>query len=120
MNLKRIQDSLLHVLPHPTTGICSIRSELPHNLNVNDTIIIKNVTDSVNVTGVANTGYNGTYNVLTVHNSMEFAYQPVTVHGLQSTNDTSQRTVTLPRFEKNNLQTNLYIYKSKDFELYSR
>ena len=95
-----------------STGICSIRSELPHNLNVNDTVIIKNVTDSVNVTGTANTGYNGTYKVLTVHNSMEFAYQPVTVHGLQSTNDTSIRTVSLPRFEKNNLQTNLYIYRA--------
>ena len=43
---------------------------------------------------------------------MEFAYQPVTVHGLQSTNDTSIRTVSLPRFEKNNLQTNLYIYRA--------
>ena len=95
-----------------TTGICSIRSELPHNLTVGDTIIVKNVTDSVNTTGVANTGYNGTYDVLTVHNSMEFAYQPVTVHGLKSTNDTSQRNLTLPRFEKNNLQTNLYIYRA--------
>ena len=83
--------------------------------------MLRNVTDSVNTTGTANTGYNGTYKVLTVHNSMEFAYQPVTVHGLQSTNDTSIRTVSLPRFEKNNLQTNLYIYRgSKDFKLYSR
>ena len=95
-----------------TTGICSIRSELPHNLTVGDTVIVKNVSDSVNTTGVANTGYNGTYKVLTVHNSMEFAYQPTTVHGLKSTNDTSQRNLTLPRFEKNNLQTNLYIYRA--------
>ena len=101
-----------------SSGICSIRSELPHDLTVGDTVILKNITDSVNVTGTANTGYNGTYSVTTVHNSMEFAYQPVTLHGLESTNDTSLRTTSLPRFQKNNLQTNLYVYRSLPISKY--
>ena len=81
----------------------TVISELPHNVQVNDTIIIKNVTDSTNPTGVGNSGYNGTFAVASVVDDMTFTYTtsktPATF-----TNDTTDRTLDeLPRFERNNL-----------------
>jgi len=100
-----------------TSGIASITTELPHSLNTGDTVIIKNVTDSVNTTGIANTGYNGTY-AITVVDDMRFTYQPSRDHGTSSTNDTSNRTISLPRFERNDLQSNLYIYRNEVIKQY--
>jgi len=96
-----------------TTGIASVTTELPHGLSVGDVVNIINVTDSVNVTGVANTGYNGSFSVTTVHNNMQFAYQPVKTHGTSSTNDTASRTISLPRFERNDIQSNLYVFRNE-------
>jgi len=95
-----------------TTGIASVTTELPHYLNTGDTVIIKNITDSINVTGTANTGYNGTYDI-TVVDDMRFTYQPTKNHGVNLTNNTLSRTVDLPRFERNNLQDNLYVYRNE-------
>ena len=94
------------------SGIASVTTELPHYLNTGDTVIIKNVTDSINVTGTANTGYNGTYDI-TVVDDMRFTYQPTKNHGVNLTNDTLSRTIDLPRFERNNLQDNLYVYRNE-------
>jgi len=96
-----------------TTGIASVTTELPHGLSVGDTVKILNVTDSINVAGAANTGYNGSFSVTSVHNNMQFAYQPSKTHGTSSTNITSNRTTSLPRFERNNIQSNLYVYRNE-------
>ena len=96
-----------------STGIASVTTELPHELSIGDIVVIKNVTDSVNVTGVANTGYNGSFSVTSVHNDMQFAYQPSKTHGTSSTNNTASRTTSLPRFERNDIQSNLYVYRNE-------
>ena len=98
----------------------TVISELPHNVQVNDTIIIKNVTDSTNPTGVGNSGYNGTFAVASVVDDMTFTYTtsktPATF-----TNDTTDRTLDeLPRFERNNLQSNLYVYRNQIISEYIR
>jgi microcystin-dependent protein len=90
----------------------TIISELPHNLQTNDSIIIKNVTDSTNTTGADNLGYNGTVTV-TVVNDMTFTYTPTKTPGTSFTNNISNRTAALPRFERNDLQSNLYIYRNE-------
>ena len=90
----------------------TIISELPHNLQTNDSIIVKNVTDSTNTTGADNLGYNGTVTV-TVVNDMTFTYTPTKTPGTSFTNNISNRTAALPRFERNDLQSNLYIYRNE-------
>ena len=90
----------------------TVISELPHNLQVNDTVIIKNVTDSTNTTGVGNSGYNGTFAVASVVNDMTFTYVTTRTAG-SFTNNTANRTTSLPRFERNDLQSNLYIYRNE-------
>jgi cytoskeletal protein CcmA (bactofilin family) len=96
-----------------STKIVTVTSELPHNLQVGDSIIIKNVTDSTNPAGVGNSGYNGTVGVSSVFDDMTFRYS-VGITTLGSfTNVTSNRTTSLPRFERNDLQANLYNYRSE-------
>jgi hypothetical protein len=96
-----------------STLIVTVTSELPHNLQVGDSVIIKNVTDSTNPAGVGNSGYNGTVGVTSVVDDMTFRYAVgITTIGT-FTNVTSNRTTLLPRFERNNLQSNLYNYRSE-------
>ena len=100
-------------------AVKTVRTELPHKLNTGDTVIIKNVRDNTNSTGVGNSGYNGTYPVLSVPNDMEFTYQPSPTVSANFTSNTSTRNTDLPRFERNDLQSNLYIYRSETIRNYS-
>jgi hypothetical protein len=90
----------------------TVISELPHNLQVGDSIIIKNVTDSTNTTGEDDLGYNGTFGVASVVDDMTFTHT-TTRTPASFTNVTSNRTTLLPRFERNNLQSNIYNYRSE-------
>jgi hypothetical protein len=90
----------------------TVISELSHNLQVGDSIIIKNVTDSTNTTGEDNLGYNGTFVVASVVDDMTFTHT-TTRTPATFTNVTSNRTTSSPRFERNNLQSNLYNYRSE-------
>jgi hypothetical protein len=90
----------------------TVTSELPHNLQDNDTVIIKNVTDSTSgSTGTDEKGYNGTF-IVTVVDDMTFAYTTTRTPGT-FTNNTSLRKITSPRFERNDLQSNLFIYRNE-------
>ena len=90
----------------------TVISELSHNLQVGDSIIIKNVTDSTNTTGEDNLGYNGTFTVASVVDDMTFTHT-TTRTPAAFTNVTTNRTILSPRFERNNLQSNLYNYRSE-------
>ena len=94
------------------SSIVTVISELPHNLQAGDSIIIKNVTDSTN-TG----GYNGTFDVATIVSDMSFTYITTTTPG-SFTNVTTNRTISLPRFERNKLLGNFYIYRKEVISQY--
>jgi hypothetical protein len=96
----------------------TVRAELPHNLTTGDSIIVRNVTDSNNTVGAANSGYNGTHTV-TVVDDMTFSYSVSSnVPGATSSNNIGIRTNTSPRFERNDLQSNLYIYRNEVIQEY--
>ena len=99
-------------------GTVSVRSELPHNLDVGDEVIIKNVTDTTNTVGTANSGYNGSWAVASVSNDMEFTYTTGRSLGPALTNDLASRTTSLPRFERNDAQSNLYVYRNETINEY--
>ena len=110
----RKNPSFISTCTEAVTGIASVTTELPHDLRTGDIVKILNVTDSINTTGAANTGYNGTYNV-TVLNDMQFTYEPTggsSSFGTNSTNNINNRTTSLPRFERVNWQSNLYVYRN--------
>ena len=103
-----------------STTITAI-SELPHNLNAGDTVIVKYVTDDATggtATGADNLGYNGTFTVTSIVNDKTFTYSTTDVFGVTHstgtfTNVTSSRTLFSPRFERNDLQSNYYIYRNE-------
>jgi hypothetical protein len=98
-----------------TNTTVTIISELPHNLQVGDGIIVKNITDSTYTTAVSDRGSNGTFVVASVVDDMTFTYTTPDSYGsnLVFTNDTTNRSIASPRFERNNLQSNLYIYRNE-------
>ena len=96
----------------------TVVSELPHNLKTGDSVIIKNVTDSTNTDGLIDKGYNGTFTV-TVVDDLTFTYTTSTTPG-SFTNNVNTRTTALPRFERNNLQENLYIYRNEVISEYEQ
>ena len=50
------------------------RTDKPHNVNVGDQIIVRNVQSSTNSDGVENKGYNGTFLVTDRDNNKQFKY----------------------------------------------
>ena len=89
----------------------TVVSELPHNLITGDSVIIRNVTDSTNTGGLIDKGYNGTFTI-TVVDDLTFTYTTSATLGT-FTNNVNTRTTALPRFERNNLQENIYVYRNE-------
>ncbi len=107
----------------------TVLTSLPHGLNVGDLVIIRNVTDSSNPSGLYDRGYNGKFAVASIVNDMSFTHSVIDVNGKThtpgstSTNDIDSRTTAsqirdLPRFERNDWQSNLYIYRNEIISSY--
>ena len=107
-----------------SSNTVTVLTSLPHNLNVNDVVVIRNVTDSSNTSGAYNLGYNGKFTVTSIVDDMSFTYSTTDTSGklhlpgATSTNDINSRTTEdqirdLPRFERNDLKSNLYIYRNE-------
>ena len=97
-----------------STNTSTVITELPHNLDVGDQVIITNVTDTNNTSGSPISGYNGTFDVASVSSdNMSFTYTNSTGNPGSFTNDTSIRTLDLPRFQRNDLQSNFYVYRNE-------
>lgn len=117
----------------PSTTV-TVLTSLPHGLSVDDLVIIRNVTDSSNPSGLYDRGYNGKFVVASIVDDMSFTYSTTDVTGRQhnnpsnpmgasSTNDINSRTTAdqirdLPRFERNDWQSNLYVYRNEVISSY--
>jgi hypothetical protein len=102
----------------------TVLTSLPHGLNVGDLVVIRNVTDSSNPSGLYDRGYNGKFAVASIVDDMSFTHSVIDVNGKThtpgstSTNDINSRTTAdqvrdLPRFERNDWQSNLYVYRNE-------
>ena len=95
-----------------SSSTVTVVAELPHNLQTGDSVIIKNVTDASNPVGSATSGYNGTFDI-TVLDDLTFTYPTTKTNIGVFTNNVNNRTTALPRFERNNLQENIYVYRNE-------
>jgi len=107
------------------SNVVTTITELPHDLDVGDQVIIKNVSSTTNTSATVNQGYNGTFLVTAVDNDKQFRYSTTDVDGVTHTvgfftNDTSNRTTLLPRFERNDLQANYYVYRNDIIQEYEK
>ena len=99
-------------------GTVTVIADVPHDLKVGERIFVKNVTDNQGTTtGVFDKGYNGSFLVSGIIDDKTFTYPTTDTDGVTHTignftNDISNRVTTLPRFERNDLQSNYYIYRN--------
>ena len=101
-----------------SSGTVTAITELPHNLQSGDLVIIKNIKSTTNTTGESNSGYNGTFVVSNITNANTFTYSTTDVLGITHitgtfTSDTSVRDENLPRFERNDWGANLFVYRNE-------
>ena len=99
-----------------TSKVVTVVAEQPHDLSVGERILLKNIKSSTNTTGLGVTGYNGDFVVSSVTDDKTFTYSVVDNEGLTHNvgvfSGTTARNTTLPRFERNDLQSNFYVYRS--------
>jgi hypothetical protein len=101
-----------------SSGTITAIAEKPHNLEVGDIIIVNNVKSNNNTVGTANSGYNGRFSVTGVTNANTFQYSTTDTDGRVRnpgtfSSNTSDRTTSLPRFEKNDWLGNLFVYRNE-------
>ena len=103
-----------------SSNTVTVVSELPHNLTVNDEIVIKNVKCSNNTVGTANSAYNGVFTVADVDSDgYTFTYSTrdtsgvLHVPGNFTDGQTYTRSIDLPRFERRDWKDNYYIYRNE-------
>ncbi len=107
-----------------STNVVTVECEVPHDLKVGEHVNIKNVSDTTNTNGLANLGYNGTFAVLSVTDEKTFTYSTTDVDGVAhtipstSTNAVSTRSITSPRFERNDNRSNFYVYRNETINEY--
>lgn len=89
-------------------GIATVETELAHDLSVGSSVEIENVTP---------TGYNGTYEVLSVINARKFTIAVETNPGAFA-NDTTNRTINLPTLRKKKYSKTYQIYKTEEIVPY--
>ena len=105
------------------TNVITIRSDKTHNLKLNDTVIITNVTSTTNGSATADVGFNGSFAVASIVNDKTFTVADVDIFDVTHdpgtfTNDTNVRDKTLPRFQRNNNNENFYIYRTEVIKPY--
>ena len=98
-----------------------VRSEIPHQLSVGDKINILNVTSTNNPDAIPGRGYNGEFIVTRVDSSRNFRYSSTDVNGFTRdlvgdlfTNNTNDRNILLPRFQRKDNQINAFVYRVEE------
>ena len=92
-------------------GIAYYTSERPHQLSIGSTVEINNVTSSNFPTvGAGNSGFNGVYEVTGISSAKTFSINQIKTNPGTFTNNTSQRTTSLPTFKRKDYLGNFLCY----------
>ena len=103
-----------------SSGDASFITEMPHNMSVGEQVIIEDVRDTTNTLGLPNKGYNGTFTIKSVDsNNMGFTVENDNVPSPDTnSNNSTVRNIDLPRYKRNDLKSNFYIYRNETIEEY--
>ena len=108
-----------------TSSVVTVRTELPHLVEVGDIIFVENVQDSNNTPGLPNKGYNGFFTVTGLIDAYQFNFANTDTSGVERNtgnfvDTTNSRNLFLPRFSINNNNKNFSVYRSSVVEPYIR
>jgi len=100
------------------TKLVTVRSDATHNLKTGDKIIVNNVVSTTNTSATNNVGYNGVFTVNSIINDKTFTYSAIDIFNITHnpgtfTSNINVRSKDLPRFTRNDLFDNLYVYRSE-------
>lgn len=98
-------------------GTANIITEIPHQLDVGSQIEILNVKSTNNPTGVANSAYNGTFDVVGISSAKHFSISIENNPGT-FTNNTAVRTTALPHFKRKKTNKTYYVYRTQEIQEY--
>ncbi len=101
-------------------GTAYYTSEIPHKLSVGSQVKILNVTSTNNVTGVANSSYNGTFSVVGITSACQFYVTGMSADPGTFTNNTSVRNTSLPTLQRVRSKYNFYVYDSEQISEYKQ
>jgi hypothetical protein len=97
------------------SNLVTVITEQPHKLTVGDRVLVKNVKSSTNLAGLGITGYNGDFVVDSIVDTQTFRYSTTdrdnVTHNVGIFSGPTARDINLPRFERNDLESNFYIYR---------
>ena len=101
-----------------SSGTVTVITELPHNLQSGEVVKIVNVISSTNTDANSAVGFNGRFEVSSVPNVNTFTYSTTDVVGVAHTtgifqNNVNSRNTDLPRFEREDLKSNLFVYRNE-------
>ena len=99
------------------SNIATIRTELPHNFSVGDSVELYNIKSTLNPDGAEKQGFNGKFTVTSVISRKEFTYTLTTNPGTFTSN-TSLRSTSLPRVSRRKLNGIYSIYKVDETQKY--
>ena len=102
-----------------TGGTAYYTTEIPHKLSVGSQVKIANVTSANYATANATDGFNGTYTVTGISSANQF-YVSESIDPGAFTNNTSNRTKSLPTFQRTKSKYNYYVYETKEIAEYRK
>ena len=100
-----------------TGNVATIITEVPHDLKSGSTVEIINVTSSNNTAGTAKSMFNNTFSVTGISSSRQFTVALTDDPGT-FTNNTADRTTSLPYFKPKKTPGTYYIYRSEEVQEY--
>jgi hypothetical protein len=92
-------------------------TEIPHNLSVGSVVETLSINSTNNTTGISSSGFNNTFTVAGISSAKSF-YVPLSENPGTFTNDTSNRTTSLPRFSRKRYNDTYYVYRSQEIQKY--
>ena len=95
----------------------AIDTELPHNLMIGSQVEVNNITSTNNTTGLQNSGFNRQYTITGISSAKQFNVGLATDPGT-FTNDTNNRTTSLPFFKRKRYSNTYYVYRLSESQRY--
>jgi len=93
-----------------SANVANYTTELPHNLSVGSKVKVVNVTSANNTIAIGNSGFNGTFTVTGISSANQFTVTNDYDDPGAFTNNTSERTTSLPTFQRVEAENNFYVY----------
>ena len=99
-------------------GTAHYTTELPHDLSIGAKVIVEKVTSTNNLTGIANSSFNGEFTVTGISSANTFNVTGSASDPGTFTNNTSVRTTSLPTFRKLRANKTFYVYDVEQIKEY--